>query len=430
MNIGYGKFGKSIAFNEKRWGLHGGDAAPVIMIVALAKANPDVTFYLLGRSDYKTIETKRRLELFPNQNVINVWDKVNNYSLTDYKFVAEWLVKNEVKIDGAIYISGPTGSISIPDNFVRIDKKGSAEGLIAKTMVFSERYAGPMIYATNENDFPFITLCEDPRYYPLLTRDMFRRPTFTLGQFNNAEKEVKHHTDYTDQTLAWTKVPVTYSYVETIFAMGETPYNSEELFKKKSKLMNLYLNQGLGAGGMDRGPIVKEWVLDQFPNKGIMVHGKWQEPYCDLDEFTSKGMSELIEEMEETKYTLIIPVKKGWVTSKFWKMLHFGILPFMHPTYDTQKSIPVDDFLRVESPADYKRKIEYLESNPDKYKELYDSTMKLFRENFYSGKSLITEVYNSLYESMGLPRDYQFPKEPLNIDISSFKTVKKLTPLF
>lgn len=430
MNIAFGKFGKSIAFNDKKWGLHGGDAAPVILISALAKANPDATFYLLGRSDYKTIDHARRLELFPNQNVINVWDKVQNYSLTDYKFVAEWLVENNVKIDGGIYISGPTGSISIPDNFIRIDKKGAAEKLVAKTMMFSERYAGPMIYATNENDFPFITLCEDPRYYPLLTRDMFRRPAVTLGQYNDPDKEVKHHTDYTDQTLAWTKVPVKYSYVETIFAMGETPYDAEELFKKKNKLMNLYLNQGLGAGGMDRGPVVKSWVLDQFPGEDIMIHGKWQDEWAERDEFTAKGMSELVDEMEATKYTLIIPIKKGWVTSKFWKMLHFGILPFMHPTYDTQKSIPVDPFLRVEDEADFRKKINYLESHPDKYKELYDSTMKLFRENFYSGKSLITEVFNSLYESMDLPRDYVFPSEPLNIDISSFKTLKKTIPLF
>lgn len=430
MNIAFGKFGKSIAFNDKKWGLHGGDAAPVILITALAKASPNDTFYLIGRSDYKTIPLNRRLELFPNRNVVNVWDSVENYSLTDWTFVSEWLKDNKVKIDSGIYISGPTGSISIPDNFIRIDKEGQANQLVAKTMMFSERYAGPMIYATNEHEFPFITLCEDPRYYPLLTRDMFRRPKITLGQFNNPDKEVKHHTDYKDQTLAWTKVPVRYSYVETIFAMGETPYDADELFKKKTKFMNLYLNQGLGAGGMDRGPIVKDWVLDQWPKETIMTHGKWHEPWASKTNFTTLPMSDLINEMEATKYTLIIPVKKGWVTSKFWKMLHFGILPFMHPTYDTQESIPVHPFLRVASPEDFKKKIEFLEANPHKYKELYDSTMKLFKDNFYSGKSLITEVFNSLNEAMGKERDFVFPSEPLNIQISSFKSMKKSTPLF
>lgn len=419
MNIAFAKLGKSILFKDDKWGVHGGDAAPVILLVALAKASPNDTFYIIGRSDLKKIDKEKRQELFPNNNVVNIWDEVKVYGDVGYEFPSNWLKERGVKIDAGIFVSGPVGSISIPDAFLKFDGSG-----YAKTMMFTERYGGPIIHTINEHKFPYINLCEDPRYFPLLSRDLFIRPSITLGQYNG-EKRVKHHFTYDSQDVTYTDVKVKYAGVETIFAMAETPYDAQELLSKKKRCMNLYLNQGLGAGGLDRGPIVKEWVLDQFDDPEIKIHGKWKDPWHSLPQFTATPMSSLIDEMEETKYTLIIPIKKGWVTSKFWKMLHFGILPFMHPHYDTQESIPVDKFLRVKTPAEFREKILHLEENPDEYKKLYLSTMGLFQDNFYTGKSLITNTFNAMYEAAGLDKKFDFPQSGLGINISSFKTRKK-----
>lgn len=427
MNIGFGKFGKSIKFREKSWGIHGGDASPSILLASLAKSNPDDTFYLIGKSDFSRLDLKRKLELFPNKNVIDIWDYANE-SEHEYQHPADCIRKNNIKIDSCIFMSGPTGCISIPYKFRLLNSK-KEDNMICKTMQFTEKYGAPIINYINETNIPYVTLCEDPRYFPLLARDLFYRPKITLGQYNDI-KERKHHKDYVEQDVFMANVEVKYSGAETIFAIAEEPYNIDELVSKKKLFMNLYLNQGLGAGGLDRGPMVDEWILQNFNRNDIKIHGKWDSPWSEMDNFTSTGMSDLIDEMLATKYTLIIPIKAGWVTSKFWKMLHFGILPFMHPLYDTQSTIPVHDFLRVKTPEEFKKKIQILEDNPDKYEKLLRHTLKIFHDNIYNGKLLITNIYNSLYDVMDIDKEYEYKFDSLDIPISSFNTKVKITKLF
>jgi len=52
MKCAIGKVGKSILFNPQRWGATGGDNEAPIFYENLIHRNPNVTFYLIGASDF------------------------------------------------------------------------------------------------------------------------------------------------------------------------------------------------------------------------------------------------------------------------------------------------------------------------------------------------------------------------------------------
>lgn len=447
MNIGFGKFGKSIKFNYHSWGLHGGDAAPSILLSAMSQVFPNDTFYVIGRSDIARMKGEMYNEYFPNGNVIDIWE--DYYKLAenveirpgekgkDHTFTRRWFEENDVELDVAFFFSGPATNIGIPDKFRKKNKDKTLSDDIYKVLLMGVNYCAPIVDFLNETRIPYLNVCEDPRYFPLGSQDLFHRPAKTLGQYNE-ERLKTHYVNY-EQDEVRSPENVEYANVETIFAIGDEPYDVKDLLSKKlgpdSKFMNVYMNQGLGNGGLDRGPIVEEWILNQWNDDSIKIHGKWKEPWASMSNFTSTAMQDLIEEMEHTKYTLVIPIKKKWVTSKFWKMLHFGILPFMHPYYDTQGNIPVNDFLRVETPQQFKERIQILENDEEFYKELLTETMNTFKDNFYTGKTLITNIYNGMLEIMGKTPDFKFPenidlKIPVNSFVNSNKQSNKHVPLF
>jgi len=445
MNIGFGKFGKAIKFDYKKWGLHGGDAAPSILLSALSQKFPNDTFYVVGRSDLSNMDADMFKEYFPNNNVINVWDDYKKISedmiinktgrCRDFTFVDKWFTLNNIELDVCLLFSGPATNMSMPGRFNKINKDGTISNDPYIILAMGANYCAPINYLLNvRKDLPFINICEDPRYFPLIAQDLFRRSNITLGQYND-KKSKFHFTDW-EHNNTRSEETVIYAMTETVFALGDTPYNVDELYEKKtgknSKLMNVYMNQGISSGGLDRGPIVKEWILDIFDNKDIKIHGKWEEPWSKMPNFTATPMQDLIEEMKHTKYTLIIPIKKSWVTSKFWKMLHFGILPFLHPEYDTQKNIPISDFLRLKSTKEFKEKIEQLENNPELYKKIFYETMNMLNEDIYEGRTLITNIYEHIYKFTNKNNKFIFPehkiKVPVNSFVSNVKTKNK--PLF
>jgi len=55
-NILIGKFGKSISFNSKKWGMVGGDSESAILISCMAQLYPDVTFYIASPNDINKID--------------------------------------------------------------------------------------------------------------------------------------------------------------------------------------------------------------------------------------------------------------------------------------------------------------------------------------------------------------------------------------
>ena len=82
-NIGFAKIGKSVKFKRTRFSPIGGDNEPSTVLISLANNNPDKTFYIIGRSDFSTLNESEVLDLFPYDNVIDIWKGIKNNDILD-----------------------------------------------------------------------------------------------------------------------------------------------------------------------------------------------------------------------------------------------------------------------------------------------------------------------------------------------------------
>jgi hypothetical protein len=157
-------------------------------------------------------------------------------------------------------------------------------------------------------------------------------------------------------------------------------------------------NQGKGSGGMDRWDPVKKYIVENGVETDI--YGKWDEELVTQHPNYFKGemrIESLSEELLKTKYTFCIPIKEGMVTSKYAEMLHYGIIPFLHPSYDTQYNVfPEGHFIRCKSPEDLKKKIQFLNENPDQYKKLFYSLQeKYLKDSYYTGEHVDNKIWEA-----------------------------------
>jgi hypothetical protein len=134
-NIVIGKFGRSILFNENKWAAVGGDNEPAILFKTLAKYNPNINFYFLGKTDYKT----------GISNLINIW---NNYKKKTEDDHINWPLEalKDIKIDAGIFMAGPMGQANIPNKIKKIHNNDD----IAKVLCMFTNYVGPQIHYLNE----------------------------------------------------------------------------------------------------------------------------------------------------------------------------------------------------------------------------------------------------------------------------------------
>jgi hypothetical protein len=104
-------------------------------------------------------------------------------------------------------------------------------------------------------------------------------------------------------------------------------------------------------GSPDREEIVEKWLLKPHYSHCHKIYGTcWSDAIVERwpDVFEAKGIKQMEDICWDTRYTFIPPFKKSipeFVTQKFWKMIHYGIVPFFHPQYDTHHLFDVPDFL-------------------------------------------------------------------------------------
>ena len=81
----------------------------------------------------------------------------------------------------------------------------------------------------------------------------------------------------------------------------------------------------------------------------------------------------------------------------------YGIIPFFHPGYDTEKILPVPDILRINSPEDMWEKIDYLEANPEEYQKVLNVLWKFFdKDDLFDGTFLHNQVKHYVKKYAGL----------------------------
>ena len=211
-----------------------------------------------------------------------------------------------------------------------------------------------------------------------------------MGQYDY-EYEVSSIRNYEDQNRYERKVPSTYAGMETCFCVN---YEHSEQFNLNRKVPFMVI---LNEAKPSRYNLLKEWVLDDHDD--VEIYGKWDHSNTETDA-RFKGsihLDDVMAKMNNVKFTFIIPIAKGWVTSKYIEMVHAGVIPFLHPTYDEQKHLPIPDFLRPKTPTEFKERMTRLLNNENEYESVIRGLRKLIcKPEYYDGTFLNNKIMTAI----------------------------------
>ena len=400
-----GKIGRSIKFVSSAWGAIGGDNEAPSLYLKLAELNPNDTFIMIGKSDLGKMRNKPDnihcawKHFVSSGGNIDIstpdgWKKFSrDPSCSSRHGEVEHIVEHlkDVKIDGGIMFGGPTGETNFFNRVHTLASVKAGEPEFAKTLLMHYGYSGPIYHYFNESNIPWIMINNDPRFLKL-GRDMLNLPKEILSQYDSA-KMYRHIPSFEVQhPLVEHRIEYKYAGVEKIFLIDkEAPNTSVE---KTEKFM-IVLNEG-NHGVSSRYNKLKEYVLDHVKDVGI--YGKW-DPNTIKEDIRFKGsikFEELQKKLTKVKYSFMISISDGWVTMKVWELIGNGIIPFLHPNYDTQRHVNVPDFLRLEKPEDLHARIEQLENDPELYESVLQECKDLIEEDDINGQNLNRTIYTAI----------------------------------
>lgn len=414
-NIGFGKLGKSVKFMRNKYSPIGGDNEASCTLRAMANLNPDKTFYIIGRTDYGYLNEAEQHDIFPYNNVVDVWNKRSigpeHYNQDYYDHVKNYLKDNNIELDYTVLMVGQVGSVTIPDKIIKVNDPNG----ISTVLDMTKGYTTGITSWLNECKPKYVEIVNDPRYVMNQARDIFHLPEMSLGQYDY-EYISNRINSYEDQTRTPTPVKSVYAGMETAFCL-DYDYSTDINRNRNTDFM-IVLNEGKPS----RYKLLKEWILDH--NKDVDIYGKWSDEIMEGDT-RFKGslkIDALQDKLQDVKFTFIIPIKKGWVTSKYIEMIHAGVIPFLHPTYDEQKHTAIPDFLRVKSPEQLAERIQMLKDDPAKYNHLLDLLQKtILKPEYYDGTFLNNKIMTSIDPNYVAPNLEEFPiPEKPAIGLESF----------
>ena len=402
--VGFFKLGKAIKFNENSWGAIGGDCEPKQLINSIAKRNPNIEYWLLSPNDLGRVRAKEKpavQSLFgpPVETESAAPSNVKEFhsTMADRKSSDEAAqIIKDLDLDFIFFYTGPSSTVNIPDYINKVDGTGRV-----KSLDFFKYYAAPIIKAMNELEkkVPIVGLLVDNRYI-LACKDWNdnNRPTYYLAQ-NTFTKTEEFFCNPPLRDIKTIESTYEYSGIETVFLLDKKRYDTDELFEmKKTNSFMMLQNQGKGSGGMDRWDPVRDYIVKN--NIETDIYGKWDDDLKKEYPKWFKGekrIETMTDELLATKYTFCVPIKEGMVTSKYAEMLHYGIIPFLHPSYDTDFNVfPEGHFIRCKSPEDLKKKVQFLNDNPEHYKKLfYNLQEKYLKDSYYTGEHVDNKIWEA-----------------------------------
>jgi hypothetical protein len=194
--------------------------------------------------------------------------------------------------------------------------------------------------------------------------------------------------------------------METAFC-GDYEYTEQVNTDRNTDFM-VVLNEGKPS----RYNLLKSWVLDKFDN--VDIYGKWLDERAESDE-RFKGslhINEIQDKLQDVKFTFIIPIKEGWTTSKYIEMIHAGVIPFLHPTYDDQGHLPIPNFLRPKTPEEFYTNMQRLIDNPTEYETVLNGLRKaILKPEYYDGSFINDNIMKAADENYKRPDMLQFTKK-------------------
>ena len=385
MNIIIGKFGKSINFEPLQWGMIGGDSESAILAQSIAHLYPDDNFYLVSRNNFSKLSIDTQMKINKNNNLIDCWknyDKsINNQ---------DWLINyfKDIKIDFGLLYSGLSGSTTI-ENYMH-----TQSGEYAKPMSFSKNYTGIIAKFLNETNIPYMEIGEDSRFFPLVARDLHNRSKRILSVVDTV-LSTKHIKSKENQSIVTTRTPVSDVGHSYAFLMSEDKDKLLHEPNKRNTLISIFMHGTASHHKtVNKGKIMEDYILNNFPE--TQIYGKW-----DLSTINKKyhgnikeiPMIDLHDVLYDTKYSLLTGGSNDYPTSsKFWKFLMFGIIPFFYKKEDIEK-FEISSFLYVKDGNELKNKIENLEKNVDFYNVIwYDLKNKIMKDDLWNGHRFFNNI--------------------------------------
>jgi len=387
MNIIIGKFGKSISFESSKWGIIGGDSESAIFIWSMAHLYPEDNFYIVSRNDFSKLPIAIKTKINKNDNIIDVWENYDK-SIHNQSWIKHYFDSNKIKIDFGLLYSGLAGSSTI-ENMMYLKN-----GEFAKPMSFSKNYTGIITNYLNQSNVPYMEIGEDSRFFPLVARDLYNRSRRILS-VKNTSLTCKHIGSQENQELVTSKIPVSDIGHSYMFLMNEDKSKLLKSPNKRNTLVSIIMHGTASHHKtVNKYSIIKDYILDIFPE--TMVYGRWD--LSIVDEKYHKNikeipMTDLHDELYDTKYTLSIGGSNGYPTSsKFWKMLIFGIIPFFYKEEDIEK-FSVPNFLYVKNPKDFRNKVEKLENDIDFYNEIWYTLQNIIlQDDLWNGNRFFGNI--------------------------------------
>jgi len=372
------------------------------LIWALAR-NPSISeIWLLQVSDWEQLTDDEKIDFDPRKVIRNIYaefkvDKPNSKKQESYADL--WNKISHLKQPDFAIVFSTQGltRISIPNIIPKV--KNPEEK--AKCLEMTIRYCSSQMYYLNNSEIPYFLVVNDGRFLYTNTHtkylDMFNLPKEIMGFYKNDDYILHHYDKMPDDGGKMTTDVVKLSYSKMIWLNNISekiidPANIE----KTEKFSIVAMQAAYGKDKHDpRYSILKEWFLDVDGNEDVSIYGKWGESYVkDYQHFKGlKPHTEIDEIFKKTRYTLLIPTEPLWVTTKICEMLKLGVVPFLHPSYDEKNlSFGEDSFFRVKNPEDLKKKISFLEKNPDKRIKLIQKAQEKYMEGVTNGTCVVDAI--------------------------------------
>lgn len=328
MNILLGKFGQKVIFNRESKECDrsntNGNVGTYLLFKLLIENNKKDTFYIASENDLSTFEK------MPFENVVDASDM-------------DWEYLEGMNIDAMFVLTGLT-QFEKDDRFIKIVNWLSAR---------------------------FILLSDDPRCLDSVSEDfrITRQPNVIISQFSGMYnfKDVAHE--------------VRYEPIERASCYGCKVYNEE-------KEIDMIIISNTSGKEYDRVKILSNVVNG---SSGINIYGRLSDDEKEsLGKDNCKGevkYTEMQSILRKSSSTFMVPIKKGWVTSKYVESLMNGVLPIFHEDYNTSL-LEAHDLIIVRDKEEFSNVLKEVKENKRKVDYLVKKWTKLMIEPFTNGKKL------------------------------------------
>lgn len=357
MRIAVGVWGSSIRFKayQERWS---GQSEYIAFIMYLLSVPEVEKVVLIGKNDGHY----REVPGFINLHKIVDASGSDNQATAKYEADVAYVFQSQ----GAACISTIPGYRWVPNPWRR-----------TKVLAMAANYAAPITDYLNRTNIPWIYMATDVRYIDMIKpADLTNHPKYVLSNLETKIPKWKHAISYIPykdskklEYHTYTDIPVTYARLQKLNLF----FNAEQA-QTRTRITRFAMVCNKILDFKYRSLEVKKWVP-----KDCYLYGNLEVPGFN-NQFVPSDQLDTV--FSRVKYTLVMPLYnhghgKEWLTFKPYEMIRQGVVPFVHPDYDHQfRFASPDDFLRVSSPDELHEKMDYLDKNDKKRRELISELSK------------------------------------------------------